>query len=140
MGRESRRSEQRRREAQRPRIDLKLDELPGLLERTKEVLSPEDHATLKALTETLTFVARELLARTTTLERLRHLLFESKTEKTSSVLGDAADRARHRASAGPCARRFSSPRAPRARGARRPQGAPTQVGFRFPRGKRQEEL
>ena len=88
MGRESRRSEQRRREAQRPRIDLKLDELPGLLERTKEVLSPEDHATLRALTETLTFVARELLAKTTTLERLRHLLFESKTEKTSSVLGE----------------------------------------------------
>lgn len=89
MGRESRKSKERR-EAQRPRIDLKLDELPGLLERTKEVLSPEDHATLTAMTETLTFVARELLAKTTTLERLRYLLFESKTEKTSSVLGDRA--------------------------------------------------
>jgi hypothetical protein len=75
---------------QRPRIDLKLDELPGLLERTKEILSPEDHALLKAMTETLTFVARELLAKTTTIERLRHLLFESKTEKTSSVLGERA--------------------------------------------------
>jgi transposase len=90
MGRESRRAKERRQESQRPRIDLKLDELPGLLERTKEALSPEDHATLKAMTETLTFVARELLAKTTTLERLRHLLFQSKTEKTSSVLGDRA--------------------------------------------------
>ncbi|MEW6477781.1 MAG: IS66 family transposase [Actinomycetota bacterium] len=75
---------------QRPRIDLKLDELPGLLERAKQVLSPEDHATLKAITETLTFVAQELLSKTTTIERLRYLLFESKTEKTSSVLGDRA--------------------------------------------------
>ena len=90
MGRESRRAKERCREAQRPRIDLKLDELPGLLERTKEALSPEDHAMLKAMTETLAFVARELLAKTTTLERLRSLLFGSKTEKTSSVLGERA--------------------------------------------------
>jgi transposase len=90
MGRKSRRSKQRRQESQRARIDLKLDELPGLLERTKQLLSPQDHATLKAMTETLTFVARELLAKTTTLERLRHLLFDSKTEKTSSVLGERA--------------------------------------------------
>jgi hypothetical protein len=90
MGRKSRRVKERRQAAQRPRIDLKLDELPGLLERTKEVLSPQDHATLKAMTETLTFVARELLAKTTTIERLRYLLFESKTEKTSSVLGERA--------------------------------------------------
>jgi transposase len=60
------------------------------VERTKEVLSPEDHATLKAMTETLTFVARELLSKTTTIERLRYLLFECKTEKTSSVLGERA--------------------------------------------------
>jgi transposase len=90
VGKKSRRAKGRRQEAQRPRIDLKLDELPGLLERTKEVLSPEDQATLKAMTETLTFVARELLSKTTTIERLRYLLFESKTEKTSSVLGDRA--------------------------------------------------
>jgi transposase len=90
MGKKSRKGKGRRREASRPRIDLKLDELPGLVERAKQVLSPEDHATLEAMTQTLTFVARELLSKTTTIERLRHLLFESKTEKTSSVLGDRA--------------------------------------------------
>lgn len=90
MGKKSRRGKGRRREASRPRIDLKLDELPGLVERAKQVLSPEDHATLEAMTQTLTFVARELLSKTTTIERLRYLLFESKTEKTSSVLGDRA--------------------------------------------------
>jgi transposase len=89
VGRKSR-SKGRRQQAQRPRIELKLDELPGLLERTKEVLSPEDQATLKAMTDTLTFVARELLSKTTTIERLRYLLFECKTEKTSSVLGERA--------------------------------------------------
>ncbi len=90
MDRKSRSAQQRRQESRRPRIDLKLDELPGLLERTKQVLCPEDYTTLKVMTETLTFVARELLAKTTTLERLRRLLFDSKTEKTSSVLGERA--------------------------------------------------
>lgn len=90
MSRKKRTARRRRQPAQRPRVDLKLDELPGLVERTKQVLSPEDHATLKAMTETLTFVARELRSKTTTIERLRYLLFESKTEKTSSVLGERA--------------------------------------------------
>jgi hypothetical protein len=92
VGRESRRAKERRRqEAQRPRIDLHLAELPAIVERAKDgPLSPEDYAKLKAATETFGFVARELLAKTTTIERLRYLLFESKTEKTSSVLGDRA--------------------------------------------------
>jgi len=91
MGRKSRRAKQRRQEAPRPRIDLKLDELPGLLERTKEVLSPEDHAKLKAVMDTFAFIARELLAKTTSLERLRYLVFGSKkSEKTSIVLGERA--------------------------------------------------
>jgi len=89
MGRESRRGKERHQEAQRPRVDLHLAELPAIVERAKDApLSPEDYAKLKAATETFGFVARELLAKTTTIERLRYLLFESKTEKTSSVLGE----------------------------------------------------
>ena len=91
MGRKSRRTKERRQEAQWPRVDLHLAELPAIVERAKDgPLSPEDYAKLKAATETFGFVARELLAKTTTIERLRYLLFESKTEKTSSVLGDRA--------------------------------------------------
>jgi len=90
MGRKSRKIKDRRHGSQGPRVDLKLAELPGLLERAKGVLSAEDHATLTVMAETLTFVARELREKTTTIERLRYLLFEPKTEKTSQVLGDQA--------------------------------------------------
>jgi transposase len=90
MGKKSQRVKERRQETQPARLDLKLDELPGLLERTREVLGPEDHATLKVMVETLTFVAHELRAKTTSLARLRHFLFASKTEKTRNVLGDCA--------------------------------------------------
>jgi len=104
MGRKSRRAKERRQAAQRPRIDLHLAELPAIVERAKDgPLSPEDYAKLKAATETFGFVARELLAKTTTIERLRYLLFESKTEKTSSVLGDrvaASDAERKRGAKG----------------------------------------
>ncbi len=92
MSKKNRKAKGRRRSAEppAPRIDLSLDELPAILERAKQVLSPDDHAKLKAVTETLGFVARELLANATSLERLRYLVFGSKTEKTSSVLGERA--------------------------------------------------
>ncbi len=92
MGKKSRRAKERRQESQWPRIDLHLAELPAIVERAKDgPLSPEDHAKLKAVTDTFGFIARELLAKTTSLERLRYLVFGSKkTEKTSSVLGERA--------------------------------------------------
>jgi len=92
MGRKSREARLRREMAgaKVPRIDLNLDELPGILDRAKQALSAEDHAKLKAAMETLTFVTRELLRKTTSLARLRELLFGAKTEKTSSVLRERA--------------------------------------------------
>jgi hypothetical protein len=93
MGKKSRRAKERRQsgEPPTPRIDLNLDEVPAILERAKGALSLEDHAKLKAVMDTFGFIARELLAKTTSLERLRYLVFGSKkTEKTSSVLGERA--------------------------------------------------
>jgi hypothetical protein len=53
MGRKSRRTKDRRQEAQWPRVDLHLAELPAIVERAKDgPLSPEDYAKLKAATDT----------------------------------------------------------------------------------------
>ena len=93
MGHKSRRAKQRRqgRGPNAPRVDLNLVEMMAILERAKQApLSEEDHAKLKVAMETLGFITQELLARTTSLEQLRYLLFGSKTEKTSSVLGEQA--------------------------------------------------
>jgi hypothetical protein len=72
------------------RRELKLEELGAILERAKAALSPEDHATLSAAVDTLAFLTRELEAKGASIRRLRKLLFGSRTEKTSQVLGPAA--------------------------------------------------
>ena len=69
------------------RRELQLKELTAILERTKAVLSAEDHATLQAAVDTLAFLTQELEAKGTTIERLRKLIFGASTEKTSEVLG-----------------------------------------------------
>ena len=92
MGQKSRWAKQRRQggKPKTPRVDLNLVEMMAILERAKQApLSEEDHTKLKAVMDTFGFIAQELLARTTSLEQLRYLLFGSKkTEKTSSVLGE----------------------------------------------------
>jgi len=73
------------------RRELELKELEAILVRTREgALSPDDHGKLKAAVDTLAFLTQELEAKGTSIERLRRLLFGSRTEKTSRVLGEAA--------------------------------------------------
>ena len=64
---------------------LKREDLQGLLERTRTVLSEQDQSTLEAVVDTLAFLTRELESKGTTIERLRRLLFGPSTEKTSGV-------------------------------------------------------
>jgi hypothetical protein len=73
------------------RLAVPLAELEQILERTKRVLSEPEHATLKAAVDTLGLVTQELESSKTSLERLRRLLFGARTEKTDTVLGDAAE-------------------------------------------------
>ena len=81
---------QKRKPNRKPkRRELKLEELGAILERAKAALSPEDHATLSAAVDTLAFLTRELEAKGASIRRLRKLLFGSRTEKTSQVLGEA---------------------------------------------------
>lgn len=60
-------------------------ELAAIVERTKAALSAEDYATLKASLETLAFLQQELKAKGASIERLRQIVFGSKTEKTSVI-------------------------------------------------------
>ena len=91
MGHKSRKAKQRRQSGEPPfpRVKVNLAEMPAILERAKGAMAEEDHTKLKAVVDTFTFIAQELLAKTASLERLGYLLFGSqKTEKTSTVLGE----------------------------------------------------
>jgi hypothetical protein len=64
-----------------------MAELEALLERAKAgPLSEADYDTLKAALATLGYLTELLEDRTTTLQRLRHLLFGARTETTRTVL------------------------------------------------------
>ena len=71
-----------------PTIDLRVEELDAIVERTKlAALSPDDHATLKAAMDTLAFLTAELQTTQTSLDRLRRLLFGARTETTRTIVG-----------------------------------------------------
>ena len=77
--------------------DLPVAELAGIVDRARTALSETDYAKLKAAMDTLAFLSQELLAKGTTIDRLRKMLFGASTEKTSQVVGeppsDAGDNA-----------------------------------------------
>jgi transposase len=79
-----------------PRLPQPIEELAAIVERTTQgALSAEEHTKLKTALDTLAsamdliaFLTSELQAKRTSLERLRHMLFGTKTEKTDRVLGE----------------------------------------------------
>src|SRR5262249_40609601 len=68
------------------RMEVSMEELKEILERTKGALSEEDYKKLLYAVETLGFLTSELEDKRTTIKRLRDLLFGPKTEKTANVL------------------------------------------------------
>jgi len=71
------------------RIELGIEELESILDHaTRERLSAEEHAKLKAAVDTLAFLTREIESKGASIQRLRHLMFGAKTETTRSVLGE----------------------------------------------------
>jgi len=72
---------------QRRRIDLDQRELEQLLARVKETVDERDYQQLKWLVETLAYVTHLLESKRVSLNKLRKLLFGSKSEKTDQVLG-----------------------------------------------------
>jgi transposase len=102
----------------RPPLEIKVEELAAIVERTKVALSVDDHAKLKAAVDTLAFLTAELQAKGTSLDRLRRLLFGAPTETTRTIVG--ADAAPAPPDAPPPADRETSEATPPAAGAKRP--------------------
>lgn len=68
------------------RLDLTRDDLDTLLARARPALTEAEYRTLQALVDTFRFVTELLENRTTTIARLRQILFGVTTEKTRQVL------------------------------------------------------
>jgi transposase len=78
------------RRKQRPirRAKVPIERLQAIVERTRsEPLAQPDRATLKAAVDTLARLTEELETKTTTLERVRRLIFGPSSERTDAVLG-----------------------------------------------------
>ena len=69
-------------------IDVEQKRIAAILERTRAVLSAEEHATLSSLVDTLALVQAELQCKDASLERLRRMIFGASTESTRNVLGE----------------------------------------------------
>jgi transposase len=70
-------------------IVVDLDAAAGMLERTRDQCSPEDHAIAEAMFQALVETKRQLRERSTTLARLRRLFGIRTTEKLSAVFPGA---------------------------------------------------
>jgi hypothetical protein len=78
----------RRKKKPTRRVVVPIEQLNAIVERTRtEPLAEADHATLKAAVDTLARLTEELETKTTTLERVRRLIFGPRSETTDTVLG-----------------------------------------------------
>ncbi len=73
-----------------PAQPVSREEMAAILERTRAVLSPEEHAKLTGAIDTLAQVTAQLQAKDASIERLRRMLFGATTETTRNVLSEAA--------------------------------------------------
>lgn len=73
-----------------PAQTVSREEMAAILERTRAVLSPEEHAKLTGAIDTLAQVTAQLQAKDASIERLRRMLFGATTETTHNVLGETA--------------------------------------------------
>lgn len=73
-----------------PAQAVSREEMAVILERTRAVLSPEEHAKLTGAIDTLAQVTAQLQAKDASIERLRRMLFGASTETSRNVLGDEA--------------------------------------------------
>ncbi|EQD71312.1 ISSfl3 orfC, partial [mine drainage metagenome] len=69
-------------------IDVEHKRIAAILERTRAVLSDEEHAILSSIVDTVALVQAELQAQDASLERLRRMIFGATTESTRNVLGE----------------------------------------------------
>jgi len=70
-----------------------MSELEAILAHVKSSLSPDEYDKLHDALETLLFLTQELEKNRVSVQRLKHLLFGSTTEKTRNVLKKALEQA-----------------------------------------------
>jgi transposase len=71
-----------------PIVEVRMDEVKEALERARRSLDEQDHQLLKNLAESYAYLTQLLEDRTTTIDRLRKLVFGASSEKTRDVLGE----------------------------------------------------
>ena len=70
------------------RVSVPIEKLNAIVARARtEPLPADEHATLQAAVDTLARLTEELETTTTTLERVRRLIFGPRSETTETVLG-----------------------------------------------------
>ena len=69
-------------------IELNTKKLEKVLDRAESALAEDDYETIKAVVESYAYIAELVGDKSTTIRRLRKLLFGARTEKTEAVLGD----------------------------------------------------
>lgn len=82
------------------RIDLDRSELEGILEHAKTALSEAEYDKLHAAIETLIYLTQELEKNRVSVQRLKHLLFGTTTEKTQKVMEKILDEAEKESNSG----------------------------------------
>ena len=73
-----------------PAQTVSREEMAAILERTRAVLTPEEHAKLTGAIDTLAQVTAQLQTKDASIERLRRMLFGASTESSRNVLGEDA--------------------------------------------------
>jgi hypothetical protein len=68
-------------------LNVSMEELLAMVERTKRTISTEDHEMLSAVISTLAVLMEEVKRKNGSISRLQQILFGSSTEKTSKILG-----------------------------------------------------
>jgi transposase len=71
-----------------PAQAVSREEMAAILERTRAVLSPEEHAKLTGAIDTLAQVTAQLQTKEASIERLRRMIFGVSTETSRNVLGE----------------------------------------------------
>ncbi len=69
-------------------MDVEQKKIAAILERTRAVLSEDEHATLSNIVDTVALMQAELQGKDASLERLRRMIFGATTESTRNVIGE----------------------------------------------------
>lgn len=80
--------------AQPKMIELPRNEVEELLQRAAGALDPEDYQLIKAVVESYAYLTNLVEDRSTTIQRLRKLLFGASSEKTATVFHTPPDQPR----------------------------------------------